>query len=63
MKKGVVTIAALLTMVLLVACGQKMTEEQMYAQILDLQEKEQWEEMVKVYEDLVKTYPESEKAD
>ena len=63
MKKGVVTVAALLAVVLLVACGPKMTEEQMYAQVLDFQDKEQWEDMVKTYEDLVKTYPESEKAD
>ena len=63
MKKGVGFVAALFTVILLLACSQKMTEEQMTAQIIDLQDKQQWEDVVKTYEDLIKTYPKSEKAD
>ena len=55
MKRGLVIVAALLTVVMMVACGKKLTEEQMYAQVLDFQEKQQWEDVVKTYEDLVKT--------
>ncbi len=63
MRKSLVLVAAFLALVLLVACGQKMTEEQLYAQVLDFQEKQQWDDVIKTYEQLVKQYPESEKAD
>ncbi|MBN1560570.1 tetratricopeptide repeat protein [candidate division KSB1 bacterium] len=63
MKNGVVIIVALLTVIMIVACSQKMTEEQMYAQVLDFQDKQQWDDVIKIYEELIKTYPKSEKAD
>jgi len=63
MKKSLVIVAALLAIIMLVACGQKMTEEQLYAQVLDFQEKQQWDDVIKSYEQLIKQYPESEKAD
>jgi len=46
-----------------IACGQKMTEEQMNATAEDLQNKEQFEDATKMLEKLVKTYPEGKKAD
>jgi len=63
MKKSLVIVAALLAIIMLVACGKKMTEEQLYAQVLDFQEKQQWDDVIKSYEQLIKQYPESEKAD
>jgi TolA-binding protein len=44
-------------------CGQKMTEEQLYAQVLDFQGKQQWSELASTYENLVKSFPKSAKAD
>lgn len=63
MKQAMGIVAAILILLLTFACGKKMTEEQLYAQVLDLQEKQQWEDVVKTYENLVKTYPNSERAD
>lgn len=63
MKKSLVIVAALLALVMLAACGKKMTEEQLYAQILDFQDKQQYDDVIKTYEQLIKQYPESEKAD
>ncbi len=63
MKKSLSIVAALIATLMLVACGQKMTEEQLYAQVLDFQDKQQWDDVIKSYEQLVKQYPESEKAD
>ena len=64
MRKGITVVASLLFAALLVtSCGQKMTEEQLYAQALSYQEEQQWEELAKTYEKLVKAYPESPKAD
>lgn len=63
MRKSLVIVAALLALIMLAACGQKMTEEQLYAQVLDYQDKQQWDDVINSYEQLVKQYPESEKAD
>ncbi|MBN1466025.1 tetratricopeptide repeat protein [candidate division KSB1 bacterium] len=63
MKNGLVIVSALVTVIMIVACGQKMTEEQMYAQVLDFQDKQQWEDVVRIYEELIKNYPKSERAD
>ena len=63
MKKGLFIVAALLAVILVAACGQKMTEEQLYAQVLDYQEKQQWEDVIKTYEQLVKSYHKTKKAD
>jgi len=57
------TTAISLTLILTLGCGEKMTEEQLRAQARDYEEKEQWEEAVKTYEQLAKQHPESEKAD
>ncbi|MBN1479739.1 outer membrane protein assembly factor BamD [candidate division KSB1 bacterium] len=63
MKQAIGIVAAILFIMLIVTCGEKMTEEQLYAQVLDYQEKQQWEDVVKTYENIVKAYPNSEKAD
>lgn len=63
MKKSLSIVAALLAVFMLVACGKKMTEEQLYAQVLDFENKQQYDDVIKTYEQLVKQYPESEKAD
>jgi len=61
MKRGLILVAALV--LIWMSCGEKMTEEQLYAQALDFQEKQQWEELSDAYVKLVKTYPKSPKAD
>ncbi len=43
-------------------CGEKLTEEQLRAKALDLENKEQWAEAAKLYERLVKAYPQSTRA-
>jgi outer membrane protein assembly factor BamD (BamD/ComL family) len=43
-------------------CGEKMTEEQIRAKALDFENKEQWVEAVKMYERLLKAYPQSNRA-
>jgi len=63
MNKGLIIVASMLGLALFVSCGKRMTEEQLYAQALDFQEKQQWEDVAKTYEKLVKEYPESPKAD
>ena len=54
---------ALLMVVVLIGCGQKLTEEQLRAKALDYENKEQWDQVVKVFEDLVQRFPDSPKAD
>ena len=63
MNKGLIIVASMLILTLVVGCGKKMTEEQLYAQALDYQNKQQWDDVAKTYEKLVSMYPESEKAD
>ncbi len=63
MNKGLFIVASLLVLALVMGCGEKMTEEQLYAQALDFQSKQQWDDVVKTYEKLIKMYPESPKAD
>ena len=63
MIKGLNIVASMLIIALVAGCGKKMTEEQLYAQALDYQEKQQWDEVAKTYEKLVSDYPESPKAD
>ena len=45
------------------SCSQKMTEEQMYAKAADLESKEQFDESVKMFERMVKTYPHGKKTE
>ncbi len=40
-------------------CGEKLTEEQLRAKALDLENKEQWAEAAKLYEAVVDSLPES----
>ena len=63
MNKGLIVVASLLVLSLVIGCGRKMTEEQLYAQALDFQEKQQWDDVASSYEKLVSMYPESPKAD
>jgi TolA-binding protein len=55
------TIIALMA-ALIWGCGEKLTEEQLRAKALDFENKEQWAEAVKMYERLVKAYPQSNRA-
>ncbi|MDZ7316085.1 MAG: tetratricopeptide repeat protein [candidate division KSB1 bacterium] len=59
---GVMTICA---GIVLVNCGQKVkvTEEQLYAKVLDFQNKQQWQDVAASYETLIKSFPKSAKAD
>jgi len=52
-----------LALALAIACGTKLTEEQLRAKAVDFENKEQWEEAVKAYDKLLKAYPKSVKAD
>ena len=54
---------ALLGLVFLLACGEKMTEEQMRAKALDFVNKEQWGESAKVMEKMLSVYKESPNTD
>jgi TolA-binding protein len=51
-----------LVMAVMWGCGEKLTEEQLRAKALDYENKEQWTEAVKMYERLVKAYPQSNRA-
>ena len=62
MMRWVIILLAVLTLAV-IRCGERLTEEQLRARSLDYENKEQWEEAVKTYEKLVKTYPRSRKAD
>ncbi len=62
MKKGLVVVASLLVLILVIGCAEKMTEEQLYAKVLDYEEKQQWEDLADTYEQIVKQYPDSPKA-
>ena len=53
----------ILVLVMLTGCGQKVTEEQLYAKVLDHQNKQQWQEVAAAYEQLIKSFPKSAKAD
>lgn len=53
----------ILVLVILSGCGPKVTEEQLYAKVLDYQNKQQWQEVAAAYEQLIKSFPKSAKAD
>jgi tetratricopeptide (TPR) repeat protein len=53
----------ILALAMLIGCGQKFTEEQLRAKAIDFENKEQWEEAAKAYDQVLKSYPKSEKAD
>ena len=61
MRKGI-TIAVIMSLAVIFACGEKLTEEQLSAKVQDYQEKQQWEDVAGTYETLLKSYPESKKA-
>lgn len=63
MKRRYILIALIVALVMVWGCAEKMTEEQLRAQALDFENKEQWEEAVTIYNKLLKTYPESKRAD
>ncbi|MBD3373940.1 tetratricopeptide repeat protein [candidate division KSB1 bacterium] len=52
-----------LPFVLLTACGEKLTEEQMRARALDYENKEQWDKAVETYETMLQKFSESENRD
>jgi len=54
---------ALLLVIMIASCGEKLTEEQLRARALDYENKEQWDQVVNVFEQLIKRFPDSPKAD
>lgn len=56
-------IPLVLAFVLVMSCAKKVTEEQLRAQAMDFETKEQWQDVVKMYEKLVKKFAKSPKAD
>jgi outer membrane protein assembly factor BamD (BamD/ComL family) len=44
-------------------CGEKLTEEQLRANALDFENREQWQEAATMYERMVKAYPQSKFAE
>jgi tetratricopeptide (TPR) repeat protein len=58
---GFVTVA--ISLLWIINCGQKLTEEQLRAKALDFENKEMWDKEVEVLEQLSKQFPASEKAD
>ena len=63
MKLGYRIILVFIALAMVAGCGQKLTEEQLRAKALDYENKEQWDEVVKVFEELIARYPDSPKAD
>ncbi len=61
----VVTIMALTVMVfiLIVGCGQKKTQEQLYAEAFRYEQDENFDQAIETFEVLIKTYPQSEVVD
>jgi TolA-binding protein len=53
----------LLVISFLVGCGEKLTEEQMRAKAIEYENKEQWDEAIKLYEKIAKKWKDSPKAD
>ncbi len=62
MKLGYRLVLPLLVTVLIIGCGEKLTEEQLQANALDFENREQWKQAADMYERLVKAYPKSPKA-
>ncbi|MBN2411986.1 tetratricopeptide repeat protein [candidate division KSB1 bacterium] len=63
MKKWFSLALSIVILLSIVGCGKKLTEEQLRAQAMDYENKEQWDQVVKVYEELIKRFPDSQKAD
>jgi len=62
MRKFYPVLLLVMVMAVIWGCGEKLTEEQLRAKALDFENKEQWAEAVKMYERLVKAYPQSTRA-
>ncbi len=62
MRKYYPMLLLVVVMAVIWGCGEKLTEEQLRAKALDFENKEQWAEAVKMYERLVKAYPQSTRA-
>jgi TolA-binding protein len=63
MRNWFVLFSIALMLTLIVGCGQKFTEEQLRAKALDFENKELWDKEIEVLEQLVKKFPNSDKAD
>lgn len=57
-RSGLIAVAVLMV----VGCGDKVTEQQLVAKIQEYQDNQQWEQVVETYQMLLKKYPDSEKA-
>lgn len=53
----------LMAAVLIIGCGEKLTEDQLRANALDFENREQWPQAAQMYERLVKAYPKSKQAE
>ena len=62
MRKFYPVLLLVMVMAVIWGCGEKLTEEQLRATALDSQNNEQWAEAVKMYQRLVKAYPQSTRA-
>lgn len=49
-------------MIMTVACGEKLTEEQLLAKVQEYQDSQQWDKVTETYNALLKNYPNSKKA-
>jgi TolA-binding protein len=63
MKRWQGWIAAFLVAVVMAGCGEKLTEEQLRANAVDFESREQWKNAAEMYARLVKAYPKSPRAD
>lgn len=63
MKLGYAIALVFIMIALVISCGQKLTEEQLRAKALDFENKEQWDEVVKVFEEMIARFPDSPRAD
>ncbi|MBN2354823.1 tetratricopeptide repeat protein [candidate division KSB1 bacterium] len=63
MKQWYRMILPLMAAALIIGCGEKLTEDQLRANALDFENREQWQEAAQMYERLVKAYPKSKRAE
>jgi len=59
MKQILLTTVIYLTIIMFISCGEKMTEDELSALAQDYQKKDQPQEAIKVYKELIKEFPQS----
>jgi len=62
MKKGLVLVLTVAVLALMLSgCAKQLTEEELYAKATELQENQEWTELVETYDEIISTFPDSPK--